>query len=198
MPDTIEPTKRPTSPARAAASRANGAKSRGPRTLAGKARSASSALSRSLRATGCLIPGESHQAFQTMLDNYLTRLQPRDQVEENLIHIMVHSCWRTARIWQVEKEVLATAQDKMSDDKTPTLTPAALAAQAFHGLADQSRVLPLIARFESAYERTFSRALRDLMKLRAISENFTPNPTTHSKQTNSSGSLPEPDQNQAI
>jgi hypothetical protein len=180
--------KRQTSERRTAASRANGAKSHGPKTHAGKARSSANSLTHGIYSRGCLIPGECQVTFDRMLSDYMARLQPRDQVEENLVNIMVHSCWRTSRIWHLEKEVMAAAHDQLlqnhdfNNNDAGALSHSARAARAFHDLADQSKVLPLIARFEGSYERTYSRALRDLLKLRAMTENAKTNPTSETKQ----------------
>ena len=136
--------KRQTSERRTAASRANGAKSHGPKTHAGKARSSANSLTHGIYSRGCLIPGECQVTFDRMLSDYMARLQPRDQVEENLVNIMVHSCWRTSRIWHLEKEVMAAAHDQLlqnpdfNNNAAGALSHSARAARAFHDLADQS------------------------------------------------------------
>ena len=67
----------PASHARAEASRKNGARSRGPKTSAGKARSAQNALKHGLRALGYVVlPDESALDFQALEAALLDELAP--------------------------------------------------------------------------------------------------------------------------
>jgi hypothetical protein len=78
------------SPARAAASRRNGAKSRGPKSPEGKARSAQNALKHGLRAQKHMVlPGESPAAFEALEAALLEELAPQGALQTVLARRVV-------------------------------------------------------------------------------------------------------------
>jgi hypothetical protein len=96
------------SPARAAASRTNGAKSRGPKTLEGKARSARNALKHGMRAQQCIVlPGERASAFEAFEAALLQELAPEGALQAVLAQRVVAASWRLARAERLEAELFA-------------------------------------------------------------------------------------------
>jgi hypothetical protein len=96
------------SPARAAASRRNGAKSRGPRTPEGKARSAQNALKHGMRAQKCIVlPGERASAFAAFEAALLEELAPEGALQAVLAQRVVAASWRLARAERLEAELFA-------------------------------------------------------------------------------------------
>ena len=87
---------------RIAASRANGALSRGPKSPETLRVSAGNSLRHGLTARTVLLTNESPQLFQESLNAYLLRLQPRDQVEADLVEEIVVAKWRQRRLWGIE------------------------------------------------------------------------------------------------
>jgi hypothetical protein len=102
------------SPARAAASRRNGARacwgegpqplpgpgarSRGPKTPEGKARSAQNALKHGMRAQQCIVlPGERAAAFAAFEAALLADLAPQGALQTVLAQRIVAASWRLAR-----------------------------------------------------------------------------------------------------
>jgi hypothetical protein len=86
------------SPARAAASRRNGARSRGPKTPEGKARSAQNALKHGMRAQKCIVlPGERASAFTAFEAALLEELAPEGALQAVLAQRVVAASWRLAR-----------------------------------------------------------------------------------------------------
>jgi hypothetical protein len=98
----------PLSPARAAASRRNGAKSRGPKTPEGKARSARNALKHGLRAQQCIVlPGERASAFAALEAALMAELAPEGALQTVLAQRVVAASWRLARAEGLEAELFA-------------------------------------------------------------------------------------------
>ena len=92
---------------RAEAARLNGAKSRGPRTPEGKARSARNALKHGLTAQAfALAPGEDGAAFQELLDRLVARYRPQDEIAAHLVQRLASVMWRQQRADRLEAEVL--------------------------------------------------------------------------------------------
>jgi hypothetical protein len=96
------------SPARAAASRRNGAKSRGPKTPEGKARSAQNALKHGMRAQQCIVlPGERASAFEAFEAALMEELAPEGALQAVLAQRVVAASWRLARAERLEAELFA-------------------------------------------------------------------------------------------
>jgi hypothetical protein len=99
------------SPARAAASRRNGARSRGPKTPAGKARSAQNALKHGMRAQQCIVlPGERAAAFEAFAAALLADLAPQGALQTVLAQRIVAASWRLARAERLEAELFCAAR----------------------------------------------------------------------------------------
>ena len=96
------------SPARAEASRRNGAKSRGPKTAEGKARSARNALKHGLCAQRFVALGDEDLAAFDALEAALTaELAPQGALEAVLVRRIVAATWRLERAERLEAEVFA-------------------------------------------------------------------------------------------
>src|SRR5262245_14483788 len=85
------------SSARAEASRRNGAKSRGPNTPVGKARSAQNALKHGLRALKYVVlPDESDAEFQALEAAMVAELAPVGALQTVLARRVAVAAWRLA------------------------------------------------------------------------------------------------------
>src|SRR5262245_22103014 len=84
------------------AARVNGAKSRGPKTPEGKARSSRNATRHGLLSKCVLLKHESVEGFESMVDTYLERYRPQDEVELGFVEEMVVAAWRLRRLWSIE------------------------------------------------------------------------------------------------
>jgi hypothetical protein len=94
--------------ARAEASRRNGAKSRGPRTPEGKARSAQNALKHGFRAQKHMVlPGEDAVAFAELEAALLADLAPDGPLQEALARRVVAATWRLERAERIEAQLFA-------------------------------------------------------------------------------------------
>ena len=93
--------------ARAAASRANGAKSRGPKTAEGKARVSQNALKHGMCAKKfLLLPDDSRAEFAALESALLEELRPEGVVETLLARRLIAAAWRLARADRLEFELL--------------------------------------------------------------------------------------------
>jgi hypothetical protein len=96
----------PVSNARAEASRKNGARSRGPETLEGKARSARNALKHGLRAQKhAVLPDEVVAAFKALEAALTEELAPESALQSILVGRIARAVWRLERAEQLEVEL---------------------------------------------------------------------------------------------
>ena len=96
------------SAARAEASRRNGAKSRGPKTAEGKARSAQNALKHGLRAEQfVLLHDEDAAEFEEMAEALADDLAPVGALQAVLARRLVVAAWRLERADRIERELFA-------------------------------------------------------------------------------------------
>lgn len=152
------------------ASRANGARSRGPVTADGKERSARNAVRHGLLANNIVITGENAEHFQTLLEAYLLRFQPVDSVETSLVQQMAAADWRQQRAWAIETAIM---NEKIA--ASSSTNPLTRMTDAFALLATGPE-LPLMHRYESRQSRLYYRALHNLQLLRRADRSLDPDP----------------------
>ena len=169
--------KRITTPARAAASRANGLKSRGAVTPSGKYNSSRNAIRHGILARCLVMEGELPGLFEDLYARFHADLHPRNDIERALVEEMVTSWWRKQRVWGMESARIQH-QIKTNDAMgrlVEVTDPATRTALAVGDLADNSHALDLYLRYETRYERQFHRALYRLLALQSRG----PSPTTN-------------------
>ena len=99
--------------ARAAVSRINGAKSRGPKTPESKARSAQNALKHGFRAQKFVVVGdENAQEFAALEPALLSELAPEGVVQNLLAARIARAAWRLERAERIEAELFARHADR--------------------------------------------------------------------------------------
>jgi hypothetical protein len=156
-----------------AASRANGARSRGPVTSAGKLRSSRSPLSqinveRGMLARTIVLDGESRPRFQALMTSLQAELKPETAIENLLIHKMAAAHWRLMRVWGMERscasEGVREAGPPESPD-APTRDALAFGKSGNH-----------LNEYEMRFDRQFTRALDRFERFRATR-------TRHMEQT---------------
>src|SRR3712207_440295 len=102
LPALLPPTVRPTmpaarSPAQAEASRRNSARSRGPATPEGKARSRLNALKYGLAAEHLVLDGEDPAGYEALLRDLVDDFAPETAVEDRLVHRLAATMWKQDR-----------------------------------------------------------------------------------------------------
>ena len=98
---------RPVSPAQREAARRNGARSRGPRTAAGKAHSSLNARRHGLYATLHLFNTEEAQSFRAELQDLFERLDPRDPADVALVSEFALATFQFRRALDLNPQSLA-------------------------------------------------------------------------------------------
>ena len=91
---------------KAESSRRNGAKSGGPTTPEGKAKSALNSVTFGITAKTLILQNEDPNQFLEMMNSYVEYLEPSNQVEIDLVSDMVAARWRLRRIWRYETAML--------------------------------------------------------------------------------------------
>jgi hypothetical protein len=147
-------------PARAAASRRNGAKSTGPKTPQGKARSARNALKHGLCAEEFVVlHDEDAQAFAALEASVLEELAPQGALQRFLAGRMVRAAWRLERAERIEIELLEYRMDRDGD-----------LALALIRDGNGTRSLDTLMRYRGSAQAEFYRALRTLKALQVAAK----------------------------
>jgi hypothetical protein len=143
--------------ARALASRKNGARSRGPKTAAGKARSARNALKHGLCAKKLLVlPEEDAAEFEAFEAALLAELAPVGALQAVLAQRVVSAAWRLMRADRIEAEVLAFRSDPSADLGLAVIRD-----------GNGTRSVETVLRYRNGATTEFLRALKTLQALQA-------------------------------
>jgi hypothetical protein len=147
------------------ASRTNGAKSLGPVTEEGKQASSQNRRAHGLLSKRIVLPGESQEEFDELVNALLDEHQPQTPTELALIENMAAARWRQQRVWTLEtaglgNELRRTRSIEGEDFETKAWV-------AFRSVTGDSPALELLSRYEARFERQFRTALTALLSLRA-------------------------------
>ena len=176
---------------KSAASRANGAKSKGPVTPEGKARSSQNSSSHGIFTSPVLLRNENNAEFLKLEAGLIEEWDPQGPTERSLIDQMLVCQWRLNRIWQAE----AAGIDMQMDEDAAELERAysgfdenCRVATAFKHLADNSKFLDLMQRYDRSLSRQFDRALT---RLRELQRDRAPKPQPRQPDTKNLENEPE-------
>ena len=161
-----QPAKRPASPLKIATAQANGQKSQGPKTEAGKLKCAAAAalqIKHGLLAQTVVLNGESPTRFAALLDSFVATYHPVTEPEHAAVTKMVVAYWRQMRAWSIQKIDF----DREMARQDPSAPAPFRATLAFHSLVQDNKMLDTTLRYEAAFERQFSHAIRDFAKLKS-------------------------------
>ena len=155
-PIEIQPTKRPSSPRRVAASRENGKLSNGPITEEGKAAAARANFRHGILSNSALLESENAELFQALLAQYVECYSPADGRELTLLDDAANAYWRVRRVRALETRAMdnAVALQTSGDDLDRILG-------AFKQIAGEG-LLNLLNRYETRFYRIQRQSLRDL------------------------------------
>jgi hypothetical protein len=180
---------------RSVTSAENGKKSRGPKTAEGKRNSSRRATKHGLLAKHLLLDHESTARFYAIVTELHDEFQPQTPSESAAVDNMALCRWRQMRIWTYEHAAMRHEMTRQQQSQ-PCDDPAICGARAFRTLADQSGSLALLNRYETSYDRQYSRALRRLVAIREAKKvNSATEPNILIK-TNNTPSENEPNENQ--
>jgi len=149
--------------------RANGAKSRGPKTAAGQEKSSRNALKHGFASRKMvLLECEDPDSFKEFLAEYAATYKPANAAELNLVDEMIAARWRMQRYWAVETALLDDAMKRKApvvENQPVNYDGGIQLARAFRAMADESHALSLLSRYESRFHRIFHRAYQTLREL---------------------------------
>jgi hypothetical protein len=192
MSNTLQMPKLRTEAQRAAA-RANGAKSNGPTSEEGKARSALNSIRHGLLADILVLRTESEPMFLALLNGYVDDYHPEGQTENDLVEEIAAAKWQQQRCWALAKALVDITMDRMEQEiagefrEIDSVTRTAL---AFVNQADTSAALALLNRYATRHGREWHRAIATL---RAIQKEKRELATSHQPlATEVSSNEPDP------
>ena len=150
--------------------RINGAKSQGPKSAEGRAISSLNAVKHGFTShSTILLACEDHDEFATMLKDYMAAYRPTDAIEKRMVEEMLSAEWRIRRLKSIETALIDCEMMRQEPELEKTITPFDVGIQlavAFTALADESRALALITRYESRLHRIHDRTLNLLITKR--------------------------------
>ena len=178
---------RATSPARAAANRSNAARSTGPRTAEGKARSAQNARKHGFTAADFTVPRlEDHDEIARLRADLFALYQPRNSQEQFALERMAMAQHMILRAARLESGLFAEAMNLSIDNPRPQhvmLRP--LTGHAENGVTTGQHAnfvlaegfafmhgkhpsaFSLLLRYQAQAERFYRRALEEFQRVRA-------------------------------
>src|SRR5258708_3970552 len=155
-----------TSDLKSATSRANGAKSHGPKTAEGREKSSQNSLNHGFTAKKTvLLACENPAQFQEMLGDYAATYPPGSPVEEGLVNEMVACRWRMQRLRMIETALMDSEMQRELPEAENPEDPGYRMAFAFRRLVDGSRAISLASRYESRLHRIHEHSHRTLREM---------------------------------
>jgi hypothetical protein len=146
-------------------------RSGGPKTEAGKARSSQNARKHGLLCDKVyLLENEDPKDWEHMKALCYQKFRPRDEYEQRLVDKIASARWRLDRIIASETAILAHEMDAQGDAFNAMYVEPdeyVRTAVAFQELADKSKALELLQRYEAHLERSYQRSVKALFDLRA-------------------------------
>jgi hypothetical protein len=169
------------------ASRANGARSKGPVTAQGKRRSSQNAAKHGLLSRNIVMRDESPEGFTAVFKDHLARLQPADGMEHGMVEEMVADHWRLRRAWAIETRML---ENEAAAQSAPD--PLDRIVQGFQALAEKPS-LGLIHRYQTRLHLNYQRALANILLLRIATVPNEPSPISENPAAPLLLAGPDPD-----
>lgn len=164
QPTTSVKPRRPLTESELAARRANAAKSTGPKTPEGKARSSRNAVKHGFFTQTALLYYESPEDFVALRDAYIAEYKPQGPTEMHFVMEMANAQYRLRRVRGMEADLIQKLVTR--DIYASGLSNGEIQAEAFRTLADESAALHLLQRYEVMFRRQYERALRMLWEHR--------------------------------
>jgi hypothetical protein len=152
---------------RAEIARRNGARSKGPKTEAGKAKSAQNGIKHGLRSDNLVVlRNENPAIWQSVLDTFHARYRPADRIEEELVEDIAFCLWRLRRVRGVESALWDIAMEDQADElEAKYSTPTELTRKAYAFKSEAN--LQLVSRYEGRLRRAYDRAIHNLAQYRS-------------------------------
>ena len=149
---------------KAEAARSNGAKSNGPVTAEGKAKSAQNSLKHGLNSARVVLAHESQEEYDALEAAILNRFNPADRLETELAKEMAAARWRLRRIEAMETALFRKAMREQQGLLGPDADPNDVRDAAYIEVAE-SKTMRTLARNQSQLRRAYEKAWRELETL---------------------------------
>jgi len=163
----------------------NGARSRGPKTPEGKARSSQNSLKHGVFGRVAVLNCESADQFELFRQDYFNRFRPSDEPEANLVEKIIFCTWRQHRLWDIEHGLLEKEMNS-GDPGYPLDVPenSLRLAEAFARGLSTPDALDRLSRMEASLDRQASRAYH---RLHLLQKDRPPKPDTQNPQNEPDG-----------
>ncbi|MBI3207801.1 MAG: hypothetical protein HYZ37_02735 [Candidatus Solibacter usitatus] len=152
-----------------AASRANGAKSKGPTTISGKELACRNAIKHGFTSRMVLLQDEDPARLQQMTYTFMDRFNPIDDSEVILVMDMAAATWRIRRLLTAETAMLDMEMQRIASEVEKDFNGATIdhhIAAAISSLS-KTNALQLLLRYLGRARRDYARAERELKELQA-------------------------------
>jgi hypothetical protein len=150
-------------------SRANGAKSHGPKTEEGKRAVALNGLKHGLTAETVVLPSESADEYRAELSGYIRHFRPAGKHEMDLVLQLASIHWRLGRYAGVEAGLfnwrMIDQQERVDDDYGDDIDRHTRAAIAFDALSGANSSLALLIRREARLHHEYQRTLKSILQI---------------------------------
>ncbi|MEP7361921.1 MAG: hypothetical protein ABI972_01590 [Acidobacteriota bacterium] len=154
--------KKPLSEAKLRANRENAKKSTGPRTEAGKARSARNAITHGITARDITALGEHYRALPELIQHFTNSWNPRNPFEAALIKRLAELQLRLDRCARMETGLLDLDMPPVTSVDSHESINSALA----NSFASNEGKFNVFSRYEANLSRAFDRTLKQLLAIR--------------------------------
>jgi hypothetical protein len=147
--------------------RVNGAKSQGPKTAEGRAKSSRNATKHGLSSRNPLVlECENEDDFQAVHEQQMEIHQPATPAEKDLVDQMVAARWRILRLQSIETDVLDTEMRRRQENQRERGRDDIIRlSNAYTTVADNSRAMALASRCESRFTRIYQSSYKILREL---------------------------------
>ena len=146
--------------------RLNGAKSQGPSTPEGKARSAQNARKHGLSAT-ILLASESSEQLDDLVDRLSNRFPSDDILDELLVEEMAVAKWRQWRTWNVEHAIINDEMQRQAPQLATQYQELDLTTRtglAIKGLNAESKFIYNLSHYEAKQRHAYHKAEEKLKR----------------------------------
>src|SRR5262249_25087679 len=143
-----------------------------------------------LTSKSILLPHESKEDFQALLDSYVQQFRPVNAMQSELVQSLAIIRWRLNRIAAFEKslfELQVIKDTEEFDEKFGDASPVDRLAWSFKELVGYGTEVTMMLRYESTLNRIYHRTLAQLRQLQSATNTKLQNepkpPATQGKQT---------------
>jgi len=150
--------------------RANGAKSHGPKTAEGRAKSSRNAVKHGLSSRNPLVlECENEDDFQAVHDHQMEIHQPATPAEKDLVDQMVAARWRILRLLSIETDLRDTEMRRKQEiERERDRHNIVRLSDTYSSEANHSRAMALASRCESRFNRMYQSSYKILRELQAV------------------------------